>query len=151
MVLERENAHAKKVWLVNIARINPTQLTTMKPPLQESIEKGDIVIKAVTNMEQPTKEGIKERFDKTIFGKGGGWCFECCDYEAMYDDLLVFTEKEISLALLEKAEKMDKSIRQDIKNYVHMDQPHMNDFERGYFEAATDALIVVRDIISKGK
>lgn len=32
----------------------------------------------------------EEKFKFTKFAKGGGSCFECCDYEGMYADLLIF-------------------------------------------------------------
>ena len=34
-------------------------------------------------------EQMKE-FDETKFSKGGGACFECCDYEGMYMELKSF-------------------------------------------------------------
>jgi len=30
---------------------------------------------------------MEESFEKTKFAKGGGTCFECCDYEGMYTEL----------------------------------------------------------------
>lgn len=42
---------------------------------------------------------IKEReeaFKQTKFAKGGGACFECCDYEGMYTDLLTFHQESLS-------------------------------------------------------
>ena len=35
---------------------------------------------------------LKDKFAHTKFAKEGGSCFECCDYEGMYDDLLEFIQ-----------------------------------------------------------
>lgn len=42
-------------------------------------------------------------------------------------------------------EDIENKINEDIRRYVPMDESDRNDFEKGYFEAATDAIIVVKD------
>lgn len=59
---------------------------------------------------------MEDRFANTKFGKGGGACFECGDYEGMYDDLLLFIRQEISLAIQEKV----RQIREEI-DLLHLD------------------------------
>lgn len=40
-----------------------------------------------------------KKFDETKFAKGGGSCFECCDYEDMYLDVKDFISQSIKTAL----------------------------------------------------
>lgn len=73
------------------------------------------------------KEGGKE-FENTKFSKGGGSCFECCDYENMYIELKSHnTKREIALleGVIKKCEEMN-NFRQFICN------------EEGYFPAKQD-------------
>lgn len=50
-----------------------------------------------------TKDIIKQmekEFRNTKFARSGGSCFECCEYEEMWDDLIVFI-KDYTRTLLE--------------------------------------------------
>lgn len=40
-------------------------------------------------LDQHNKD-MEREFEETLFAKGGGSCFECCDYEGMYNDLKSF-------------------------------------------------------------
>lgn len=53
-----------------------------------------------------TIDTIEKEFKKTKFAKGGGVCFECCDYEGMYDDLLSFIRKLLSQAREEERQNI---------------------------------------------
>lgn len=56
---------------------------------------------------QQLKQKKLEEFEKTKFAKGGGYSFECSDYEGMYDDLKSFLSSamdEIQNATIEAAQ-----------------------------------------------
>ena len=55
----------------------------------------------------------REEFEKTKFAKGGGSCFECCDYEGMRGQLLSSQKSDI-LAVLEAVEGWEKQQKWDI-------------------------------------
>jgi len=42
-----------------------------------------------------------KEFSKTKFAKNGGSCFECCDYEEMYDELKQFFHSKLEKILEE--------------------------------------------------
>lgn len=46
----------------------------------------------------PVSEAIEKEFANTKFARGGGACFECCDYEGMYTDLLSFAHHIAALS-----------------------------------------------------
>lgn len=46
----------------------------------------------------PVSEAIEKEFANTKFARGGGACFECCDYEGMYTDLLSFAHRIATLS-----------------------------------------------------
>lgn len=54
-------------------------------------------------------ESVRKAFEATIFAKGGGACFECCDYESMYEDLLQFIAAQRESAVRENIEQMQKA------------------------------------------
>jgi len=45
-------------------------------------------------------QNMEKEFRNTKFAKSGGLCFECCEYEEMWDDLIVFY-KDYTRTLLE--------------------------------------------------
>ena len=53
---------------------------------------------------------IKERYKKTKFAKGGGSCFECCDYEEMDTEIREFVQKEIEEAIKQERERIIEEI-----------------------------------------
>ena len=58
---------------------------------------------------KPTKqviEKMEKEFRNTKFAKGGGLCFECCDYEEMWDDLEEFIESHTTTLLSAFAEEV---------------------------------------------
>ena len=58
---------------------------------------------------KPTKQIIEEmekKFRGTKFAKGGGLCFECCDYEGMWDDLEDFINSYTRTLLTAFAEEV---------------------------------------------
>jgi len=52
-------------------------------------------------MKPHTWEDIEKEFKKTKFGKNGGGCFECCEYEEMYSDILSFFRSAVKDLMLE--------------------------------------------------
>ena len=55
-----------------------------------------------------TKTNWEEDFDNTNFAKKGGVCFECCDYEMMYNELKFFISSLLSQRDEEWREKITK-------------------------------------------
>ena len=54
---------------------------------------------------------IKERYKKTKFAKGGGSCFECCDYEEMDTEIREFVQKEIEEAIKQERQRIIEEIK----------------------------------------
>ena len=46
-----------------------------------------------------TMKDFDKEFSKTKFAKNGGSCFECCDYEEMYDELKQFFHSQLEKIL----------------------------------------------------
>ena len=46
-----------------------------------------------------TMKDFDKEFSKTKFAKNGGSCFECCDYEEMYDELKQFFNSKLEKIL----------------------------------------------------
>ena len=46
-----------------------------------------------------TMKDFDKEFSKTKFAKNGGSCFECCDYEEMYDELKSFFHSQLEKIL----------------------------------------------------
>ena len=67
---------------------------------------------------QSIKERAEKEFLKTKFAKNGGLCFECCDYECMYSQLLSILLQQIELAYKQGKEKgVDEGIDLADRNY----------------------------------
>jgi len=62
---------------------------------------------------------MEKEFRNTKFAKGGGLCFECCDYEGMWDDLEDFI-RSYTRTLLESfgEELLDVDIKKDKEGNV---------------------------------
>ena len=71
-----------------------------------------------------------KRLAKTKFAKGGGSCFECCDYESMYSELESFLHQELDRARKEER----KTILRPRSNCC--DYP-VNDYRGEYSDFAT--------------
>lgn len=69
-------------------------------------------------MKEEVKEKIEKEFEKTKFAKGGGSCFECCDYEEMYDDLLESLFKALKTERDEFREKIEKLGGDNVGDFV---------------------------------
>jgi hypothetical protein len=54
---------------------------------------------------EATASDWREKFRNTKFAKGGGACFECCDYEAMYSELEALFASEIAAATARERER----------------------------------------------
>ncbi len=63
---------------------------------------------------QTFEEETKAEFAKTLFAKGGGSCFECCDYEGMYSDLQFFIAASHT-RLIEKVIEMVEGEREKVR------------------------------------
>ena len=64
---------------------------------------------------EDTKQTWEERFAQSKFAKSGGACFECCDYEAMYDDLKSFIAEELK----RREEECAKEINENTSDGYH--------------------------------
>ena len=60
---------------------------------------------------------IKERYKKTKFAKGGGSCFECCDYEEMDTEIREFVQKEIEEAIKQERERIIEEIEKRMPSH----------------------------------
>ena len=60
------------------------------------------------------KKEIEERYKKTKFAKGGGSCFECCDYEEMDIELREFVQEEINKARQQERERIKQIVIEDV-------------------------------------
>ena len=64
------------------------------------------------------KKEIEERYKKTKFAKGGGSCFECCDYEEMDTELREFIQREVEKAIQQERERINEQLKRKIIAYV---------------------------------
>jgi len=88
------------------------------------------------------KEKWEKGFEKTKFAKGGGCCFECCDYEGMYNDLKDFIRQLLETAKQQERARIMKELREWVmsgKNQIEIDSG--NDCWRQW-------VIKVEDILS---
>ena len=71
-----------------------------------------------------------KEFSKTKFAKNGGSCFECCDYEEMYDELKSFFHSQLEKIL----EDVMKCVPKRYDDWVDFGQ-NRNAFEDGFNSA----------------
>lgn len=64
----------------------------------------------------PVSEAIEKEFANTKFARGGGACFECCDYEGIYTDLLSFTHRIAALSYARGVEDSARIVENERQN-----------------------------------
>ena len=89
------------------------------------------------------KQNWEKQFDETKFAKGGGCCFECCDYEGMYLDLKSFIASQRQQAVIEVLEKI-KLRKKSINKKYSTDERR---YPHGYNQAIDDIKTQITNLL----
>ena len=81
----------------------------------------------------PVSEAIEKEFANTKFARGGGACFECCDYEGMYTDLLSFAHRIATLSYA-------RGVEDSAKTLDNMGDRYDLDYRKDAYSAAAAAI-----------